>query len=128
MSDPFQTHSAFSWVELRTDDPEKAKTFYKDVIGWDMEAMPGPGTAYNILKVGDQSVGGIVALPEEAAGAPSHWCAYITVDDVDARTKKAEEAGATIMSPPMDMPGVGRMSTIQDPTGGVIALMTYSQD
>ena len=127
MSDAFQTHSAFSWMELRTNDPDKAKAFYKDVIGWEMEPMPGPGMVYNLLKVNDQSVGGIVALPDAAGDAPSHWCAYITVDDVDARTKKAEDAGATIIAPPMDMPGVGRMSTIQDPTGGVIALMTYSQ-
>ncbi|MFN3231595.1 MAG: VOC family protein [Alphaproteobacteria bacterium] len=125
MSNPFQTHSAFSWVELRSSDPQKSKAFYADVIGWDTEEMPGPAP-YTILKTDGEGIGGIVALPEAATGAPSHWCAYITVDDVDARTKRAEDAGATVIAPPMDMPGVGRMSTIQDPTGAVIALMTYS--
>ena len=37
-------HGGFIWYELMTDDADKARAFYKDVIGWDIGAgsdMPG---------------------------------------------------------------------------------------
>ena len=35
---------------------------------------------------------------------------YIAVDDVDARVKKAQSLGATLMRPIFDVPGVGRIA------------------
>ncbi|MEO0980013.1 MAG: hypothetical protein AAFY24_22305, partial [Pseudomonadota bacterium] len=49
----------------------------------------------------------------------------LTVDDVDARVEKAKALGATITGEPMTVPGVGRMATLIDPVGGVLALITY---
>ena len=50
------------------------------------------------------------------------WASYVTVDDVDATTAKARELGANVLAEPFDVMGVGRMSTIQDPTGAVLCL------
>ena len=55
------------------------------------------------------------------------WLAYITVDDVDARVKKAKAAGATVISEAMTAPGVGRMAIIADPFGARIAFIDYSK-
>ena len=41
---------AFSWSELMTDDPEKAIEFYRQVIGWEVEAMPMEGGLTMLLK------------------------------------------------------------------------------
>lgn len=127
MSDAFQTHGAFSWCELQTNDVERAKAFYTEVIGWETEEMDMPVGKYTVLKAGGQPVGGIMKTPAEAGDAPPQWGTFVTVDDVDARTEKARAAGANIMMPPMDIPGVGRFSVLQDPTGASIALITYEQ-
>ena len=125
MSDALQTHSAFSWTELRTGDVEAAKTFYRNVIGWEMEDMEMPNGKYTVLKTGGQPVGGIMANPAE--GAPPHWHTYVTADDVDKRVDKAQSAGASVLMAPMSVPGVGRMATVQDPTGAVLSFITYER-
>ena len=38
---------------------------------------------------------------------------------------KAEAAGAKVVAPAMDMPGVGRMATLTDPQGARFAVITY---
>jgi len=46
-----------------------------------------------------------------------HSNVYVAVDDADATARKAFDLGGTIISPPMDLPNVGRMCQIEDPTG-----------
>ena len=50
--------------------------------------------------------------------------AYIAVDDVDARVKKATKAGAKVMKPAFDVPGVGRIVILLEPGGAGIGWMT----
>lgn len=57
---------------------------------------------------------------------PSHWGVYVTVDDVDAIAKKAEELGAKTVVPLTDVPNVGRLCAFQDPQGAVISVITYA--
>jgi predicted enzyme related to lactoylglutathione lyase len=53
--------------------------------------------------------------------------AYITVKDVDAVAKKAEEMGGTIVVAPTDIEKVGRFCTIQDPEGAVFSVIQYAE-
>lgn len=41
------------------------------------------------------------------------------VDDADVATKKAEEAGGTVLAGPFDVPEAGRMAVLADPEGAV---------
>ena len=66
-----------------------------------------------------------MVLPAEAQEMPPAWGAYVTVDDVDARTTQAERLGGKICRPPEDIPDVGRFSVIQDPQGATLMLITY---
>ena len=98
------------------------------MLGYTTDTMDMPdGGTYTVLKTGDESVGGIMKMPASAGAAPPHWMGYITVDNVDTRIAKAEAAGGKVMMPAMDVPGVGRMATIVDPTGGAISIITYEQ-
>lgn len=124
MSDAFQTHGAFSWCELQSGDASRARAFYADVLGWDFEEMDMPGGKYAVIKVGGKPVGGI--LPSGHGNGTAAWAAYVTVDDVDSRVSKATGAGGKVLSPAVDVPGVGRMATIEDPTGAAICLITYA--
>lgn len=118
-------HGHFYWNELMTRDVEKAKKFYGDTIGWKFEAMQSPIGTYWVAKMGDQPVGGLFTLTSpQFDGVPESWMAYLAVDDVDARVKKAQGAGATLMRPPFDVPGVGRIATLTEPGGASIGWMT----
>ena len=87
------------------------------------------GQDYTIFKVGGEQVGGLMPMPKQAedVGAPTYWGAYVTVEDVDATLRTAQELGATILVQPMDAPGVGRFGMIQDPQGAVISVIKYEQ-
>ncbi len=52
---------------------------------------------------------------------------YIAVDDVDARVKKAQSRGATLMKPIFDIPGVGRIAILREPGGAGIGWITPAQ-
>ena len=119
---PMETHGAFSWVEYHGQDAEAAKAFYRTVLGWMVADMPmQDGASYPGILIGDQPIGGFSPQPAES----SSWLAYVTVDDVDARTEAAVEAGAEVLSGPHSAPGVGRIAVVRDPFGASLAFITY---
>jgi predicted enzyme related to lactoylglutathione lyase len=119
------SHGSFYWNELMSHDAEKAKKFYADTLGWTYEAMQMPPGTYWIIKADGQSAGGIFPMQgPEFAQVPEHWVAYVAVDDVDARLKKAKAAGATAIREPFDVPGVGRIAILHDPGGAVMGWIT----
>jgi predicted enzyme related to lactoylglutathione lyase len=70
-------------------------------------------------------VGGMFEMKgPDFANVPEHWLTYIAVDDVDARLKKATDAGAKVLKEPFDIPGVGRMAVLMEPGGATVAWMT----
>jgi predicted enzyme related to lactoylglutathione lyase len=119
-------HGTFYWNELMTRNVERAKTFYGTTIGWSFDAMPMPGGGtYWVAKIGDQPVGGLFDISAPEFGAvPENWMSYLAVDDVDARVKKAEAAGARLMKPIFDVPGVGRIAVLMEPGGAGVGWMT----
>jgi predicted enzyme related to lactoylglutathione lyase len=121
-------HGMFVWNELMTNDVEKAKTFYAATIGWTFDGMEmGPST-YWVCKEGDKMVGGIMDMTGVTPpGVPPHWFSYLEVDDVDARAAKLEANGGKIIRPPFDIPGVGRIAILADPTGAAMGWMTSAQ-
>jgi uncharacterized protein len=115
------TPGTFSWVDLQTDDPEGAKTFYTDLLGWEYEEVPiGDGATYSMAKLQGHSVAAIGPLQGE--GMPSHWNCYVTVADADASAARAKELGATLLAEPFDVFDAGRMAAFQDPQGAVLSV------
>jgi len=122
---PYNTHGAFSWAELQTTDPEKATQFYEGLFGWEVETMTMSMGPYTVVKAGGIPAGGIMARVSDEI--PPHWGFYVTVDNVDSIASKAEELGATIIVPAMDIPTVGRLCGIQDPQGAVVMVIQYEE-
>ncbi|MEM7041442.1 MAG: VOC family protein [Pseudomonadota bacterium] len=122
-------HGHFTWNELNTRDAEGAKAFYGKTIGWTFNPMDDPeGDTYWIAMDGETPVAGIFTMTGPAfEGLPNHWFAYLAVDDVDARLEKAVSEGAEVKRPPFDIPGVGRIAIVQDPTGAVLGWMTPAE-
>ncbi len=126
MTDISQKQGAFSWCELMTTDTAAAKDFYSQLFGWAIVDRPMPGMMYHVLNVGDQSVGGLMAMPPEIPSTvPPHWGVYVTVDDVDASVKLVEELGGKIKHPPTDIDSSMRFALIQDPQGALLSIISY---
>jgi uncharacterized protein len=120
------SHGHFHWNELATRDVEKAKKFYADTLGWTYEGMPMPEGTYWVANAGGEPVAGIVDAGSD--GTPESWMSYIAVDDVDARAKKAVQAGAKVVQPASDIPGVGRIVILAEPGGASIGWMTPANE
>jgi predicted enzyme related to lactoylglutathione lyase len=118
-------HGTFFWSELNTGDVEKAKAFFGQTIGWTFATMPNGGPSYWIAFNDGVPQAGIVPLSMFAPrGAPPHWFSYLAVDDVDKRLEALIKAGGVILRAPFDVPGVGRITIVQDPTGAPMGWMT----
>ncbi len=111
----------FSWSDLQTDDLERAKRFYGDLLGWSYEDLPiGDGSVYSMAKVQGHSVAGLGERQDKSI--PPHWNCYVTVEDADASAARAAELGATLLAEPFDVFDAGRMAAFADPQGAVLSV------
>ena len=122
---PMPKQGDFVWSEIAADDADKAQAFYENVFGWTFkQGNAAPEMDYREFYTGaDRPVGGLYQINADFFGGnppPPHWMVYVAVDDVDENAKLAESLGATVQKV-MDIPNVGRMAIIQDPTGAMIA-------
>lgn len=111
----------FVHVELNTTDLDKAKSFYRSLLDWQLEDMDiGGGATYTMIRVGEGTGGGM--MKQMIPGAPSAWMPYVLVDDLATATAKAKSLGATVMRDATEVMGAGSFSIIRDPTGAVLGL------
>jgi predicted enzyme related to lactoylglutathione lyase len=112
----------FVYAQLQTSDPGRATVFYRELCGWTVvDDPPGDGPPYTEAFVDGESVAGIMPVP--ASGLSTRWLLYLSVDDIDVATEKAQHLGATLTMPPTDIVAKGcRISILTDPTGGQFAL------
>ncbi|MEU9080613.1 VOC family protein [Kitasatospora sp. NPDC048538] len=127
----FNEPGSVSWIELYTTDGPAAKAFYRSVLAWETRDMPmGGGVAYTIAGPaggGERTMhGGMLQLGQEHldAGSGSEWHPYVEVEDCDGTVARAVGAGATVIIPVMDAPGVGRIAMLLDPFGAPFAVIT----
>jgi predicted enzyme related to lactoylglutathione lyase len=116
---------SFCWFELGTTDQNGAKAFYGALFDWTADDTPmDEGTVYTIFKLAGEDVGAAFTLPEVVlgGGARPHWLPYVAVDNVDASLEQAASLGATVLQAGLDVGDFGRMGTLQDPTGAVLAV------
>ena len=113
--------NAFVHVELNSNDLSKAREFYQQLFKWKLEDTKMPdGQVYTMIGVGEGTGGGM--MKNMVPGAPSHWLAYVGVDDIAAATKKAKELGAKVMLDVTPVADMGSMSIIVDPSGAALGL------
>jgi predicted enzyme related to lactoylglutathione lyase len=113
----------FVHIELNTLDLDQAKGFYGALFDWTLKELALPNGTYVSIAVGGGTGGGMRIHP--VAGAPSEWLPYVLVKDMDAAIEKARSLGATVIEEPTQIPDVGWMSIIRDPTGAALGLWKY---
>jgi predicted enzyme related to lactoylglutathione lyase len=125
------TTGNFVWHELRTTDAKGAEDFYTHVIGWTAGSSGDPGgMPYTLFSAGEFNSAGLMQLNQTMldGGMRPAWVGFIGVDDVDAYARRVQEAGGKLLCPAMDIPGVGRFVSVEDPQGAAFLLFKGSLD
>ncbi|WP_420862923.1 VOC family protein [Algirhabdus cladophorae] len=119
------THGNVHWSELATHDVDAALEYYKSVCGWDIQTEEMPEGPYHMGLVAGVPVVGIFDIKqmEGMQNLPSHWMTYLAVDDVDAAVQTTADTGGQVMKSGFDVPQVGRIAIVADPSGAVIGLI-----
>jgi len=114
-----------NWNECQTGDPAAAGAFYSGVFGHGYEERPMTegGPAYGVLSVEGRGVAGVLQLEGEMKEIPPNWSPVFSVADSDGTVAKARELGGTALMPGMDLPEIGRLAVIQDPTGAAFQVL-----
>jgi predicted enzyme related to lactoylglutathione lyase len=108
----------FVHLELNTPDLAKAKTFYSTLFGWEFQDNDMGTMIYSTFKPDEGPGGGITSF----AGGNPGWLSYVGVKDINESTEKARSLGATILIGPQEIPNIGWMTIMTDPTGCTIAI------
>lgn len=112
----------FVWFEHVSTDAKKAQAFYGEVLGWRVQDVPMGPTPYQMIAVGDKTVGGYTAPQGPAGTVPPHWISHLLVDNADAAVARVKAAGGTLRAGPMKIGEFGTMAAVTDPLGGGLNL------
>ncbi len=119
-----QGYSGWRWAELWTHDPGSAATFYREVIGYEIENVPVGDGVYTALSSSGTRNAGLVKL--ERTDIASRWAPYIGVTDLRGILVRVwQERGQVLREPSevdFEAAGVNRVALIADPSGAVVFL------
>lgn len=116
---------AFTWNEILTPDPKKAKEFYTSLFGWTAKESPG----YTEWHLGEQAIGGMLDTsgPEFGGQVPPVWLPYVSVKEIEETLAKAKELGATVKMGPETIDHVGTFALLSDPQGAVFYVIQLNR-
>lgn len=114
----------FCWAELATTDTAVAGTFYCELFGWQMHALPTDGEMSYILFTKEETpVCAMYEIDEESASeTPPYWQSFIAVEEIDAVCARAVELGGDVVMEPFEIGEEGKMALVEDPEGAFLAL------
>ena len=119
-----EEQSPFIWHELVTPDQKRSGTFFCQLFSWTRkEVDAGPFGIYTLFQKNGQDVAGMMNPTPDTPGKGAFWHSYIAIEDIDECTKRASSLGGSIVVPPHDVPDVGRVCIVADPTGAIAHLM-----
>ncbi len=117
-----EVHGMFCWQELLTSDVERASSFYKALLGWDLHEMDMGGVSYTVIKNQGADIGGIMTLPAEMQQVPPHWGTYFTVTNIDETIEAVKTNSGKVIMGPQEIPQTGQFAVCQAPDGTAFCL------
>lgn len=117
------------WNECLAPDPAAARAFYTEVFGWEYDDLSTyDGLTYHAAKRSDgRVIGGVGALPPDAADIGAHWHTYFGAADTDAAVADVERLGGSVRRTPWQTP-YGKMATVAGPAGEVFSFIQINED
>lgn len=114
---------AVAWNELMTTDPAAAAAFYSAIGGFSSRVADMGTGPYTLLDNEQGPNAGIMKMPDDVPH-PS-WLTYfeITQDSMDEALAAVTRLGGQVGMGPMEIPTVGTIAVVGDPTGAWFGLM-----
>ena len=109
------------WNELASPDPGRARDFYAELLGWEVEPEE---TGYGVIRR-DGAVNGGIRPPQD--GEPAHWLVYFTVESCDDAVAAVRAGGGSVIAGPLDT-AMGRVAAVRDPQGAPFAVFEGEVD
>jgi predicted enzyme related to lactoylglutathione lyase len=112
--------------EIPFDDGARARTFYGELFGWQLDDVPGMD--YTLLSTGPSGERGptepgyINGGLGQRGGALGHPLVVIDVDDIDKTLGEVAERGGSVVQGRMRVGEMGFAAYFSDPEGNVIGL------
>ena len=117
------------WIDLLSSDTDVATTFYGDVFGWTAEtAGPGVRRLHQLLQGRHARRRLHEQRPGHDGGMPDAWAIYLASDDAQATVDAAVANGGGVMLAPMEIPAIGYMAYVTDPSGAAVGLFQATGD
>jgi uncharacterized protein len=116
--------------EIPADQPERAAEFYRELFGWKIDHMGGPMDYWLVNTVPtdpegmptEQGVNGGLMRRMMPGQIPVN---YISVENVDEFSEKAERLGAKVVMPKRPVPGMGWFAQLTDTEGNIFAIWQH---
>ena len=113
--------------EIPVDDGERARSFYKEAFGWQLEELPGMD--YTLVVTGpsgDQGPtepgfvnGGMLARSAAASPGP---VVVVDVESIDVALERVSELGGSTVLGKQPVGDMGFAAYVRDPEGNVVGL------
>ena len=113
--------------EIPFDDGERARGFYRDAFGWDIQEMPG--FEYFFVSTGPLTEQGMPAEPGYVGGGMmkrespiDRPVITVDVDDIDAALEKVASLGGSTVLGKQEVGEMGFTAYLKDSEGNLIGL------
>jgi len=106
--------------EVSCADTERAKEFYSQLFGWEMNNLPDMNYTMVIADPAEGINGGIRG---EADPGRRGVLIYVEVDDLQAALDRVVSLGGTVVHPVREIPGIVTLAVFTDPEGNRIGVV-----
>ena len=112
--------ASIAWFEIPASNLERARGFYADLFGWEINPFPGTNDYWHI------DTGGADDTPDGAlkrrTGPQEPVINYVSVDSVDTFVNKIEKIGGKITKTKTAVRGMGYFAVCLDTEGNAFGI------
>jgi uncharacterized protein len=114
--------------EVEAADRDRAKNFYAQAFGWEMQQMGPEMGDYVVVITGDPKEpgginGGIFGTPPGAQKELNGYSCVVGVDNIDEASANVKAAGGQLLGDKMDIPTVGTFVRCKDTEGNIFTML-----
>jgi predicted enzyme related to lactoylglutathione lyase len=115
---------ALCWNELVTNDVERAKSFFGELLAWEYETSEG---GYVSIRNAGALNGGMREQTERERSIPPYWLPHFTVENTHEAAHRAERLGGRTLMPTTEVHR-GRFAVVADQQGAAFAVYEGQTD
>ena len=114
--------------EIEAVDRERAKKFYSQAFGWQLQQMGPEMGDYVVVGTGDPKEpgginGGIFITPPGATKELNAYSCVIGVENIDDAMAKVKSADGQLLGDKMDIPTIGTFVRCKDTEGNIFTML-----